>query len=447
LGFQSQNLNGLRRMVRQPMSGIPPGWGNTIMPLTRLRTESARAFARFSKDLRAGVAPLLGIAFVPMMGLVGAAVDYSRANAVRTSMQGALDAAALSLVRQNLSGNALTQSADAYFNANFDRTGVQNIQVSASSSTVSGGNAVTMSATGSVATTVLRVIGFSNIPITTGSTVVAKADGLGCVLSLNRSVSAAIAGQGSTTVDLRGCSLYDNSANTAALTVGGSASVSALSVGVVGGISGGSGLHASQGIYTGIGPVTDPYANDSFPTPGACTETNFKPKDPVTISPGVYCGGMNLNAGVAVTLSPGIYYIDGGDLTVNGGATLTGTGVTLVFTKHNRNDWPTATINGNANINLTAPQSGPTAGIVVFGDRQMPVGTSFKLNGGSTQYLGGAVYIPQGAVEYAGGAATSTSCTQIIGDTVSFVGNSSVAINCSSYKTKPFSSWSVRVAS
>lgn len=418
-----------------------------IMSSTRLRGLSALALARFLRDRRAGVAPMLALGLIPILGSVGAALDYSRANAVRTSMQAALDAAGLALARQSLSGDALTQSANSYFNANFDRSGVQNLQVTASVSAISGGNEYTLSASGAVSTLIVRVLGLTTMQINTASQVIAQADGLGCVLSLSKTASSAIAGQGSTNVNLNGCSLYDNSANATALTVGGSAQVSALSVGVVGGISGGSGLSADQGIRTGIGPVTDPYAGTTVAAPGACTDNNFKPKDTVTIGPGVYCGGMTLNAGVTVTLQPGIYYIDGGGLSVNGGATLTGDGVTLVFTSKNRGDWPTATINGNANINLTAPQSGPTAGLVVYGDPQMPTGTSFKLNGGATQSFGGAVYIPSGAIQYAGGAATSTSCTQIIGDTVTFVGNSSVAVNCSSYKTKPFSAWLVRLAS
>src|SRR4030081_2721756 len=36
----------------------------------------------------------------------------------------------------------------------------------------------------------------------------------------------------------------------------------------------------------------------------------------------------------------------------------------------------------SATVNLTPPISGSTAGIVVFGDRRIPVGTAFKFNGG-----------------------------------------------------------------
>jgi hypothetical protein len=51
--------------------------------------------------------------------------------------------------------------------------------------------------------------------------------------------------------------------------------------------------------------------------------------------------------------------------------------------------------------NLTAPTSGPTAGIVFFGDRKAPAGTVFKFEGGATQVFGGALYFPKGDVSSA----------------------------------------------
>src|SRR5262249_34548535 len=142
-------------------------------------------------------------------------------------------------------------------------------------------------------------------------------------------------------------SLYDNSDNVTALTVGGSARISALSVGVVGGLSPGSSdnIAAMNGIRTGIGPVADPYASVVMPSFSGCTQQNYTGKNTETIDPGVYCGGIKLNAGAVITLNPGIYYLDGGGLNINGGATLTGTGVTLVFTSKNGNNWATASIN------------------------------------------------------------------------------------------------------
>jgi hypothetical protein len=154
---------------------------------------------------------------------------------------------------------------------------------------------------------------------------------------------------------------------------------------------------------------------------------------------------MALQANANVTLNPGLYFIDRGNFSVNGNASIQGTGVTLVFTSSTMTDWPTATINGGAIVNLIAPSSGPTAGIVMYGDRNIPLGTSFKFTGGGTQYLGGAIYFPTGAVSFAGGAGTTTSCTQLIADTVTFNGNSNFAINCDGFGTKQFGPAGVRL--
>lgn len=404
---------------------------------------------RFLQDKKAGVAPILALGLIPLVGSVGAAVDYSHAAAARTSMQSALDATALMLSKagNNVSGTVLNTKASDFFNANFIHPDVYNVVVTAATSSNGGTASVNVSAAASVKTNFLGVLGISTIPLSVNSSVMAITDGLGCILALNPTASGAMTGQGSTAVKLTACSLYDNSNNTTALTVGGSATISALSVGVVGGVSGAANITTQQGIKTGAGPVTDPYAADSFPSFGACTAHNYSANKSETISAGVYCGGIAVNAGAQLTLNPGIYYLDGGNLSVNGGATLTGDGVTLVFTKKNSNSWATATISGNATVRLTPPKSGPTAGIVIFGDRNIPAGTTYKFNGGQGQYLGGAIYIPTGAIDFSGGDATSTSCTQVIGGTVSFTGNSSIAINCSSYNTKPFSPTVIKIVS
>jgi Flp pilus assembly protein TadG len=52
---------------------------------------------RFWKNRQGSVAPLLGIAIIPLMGAVGAAVDYTRASAAHTAFQASLDSAALML--------------------------------------------------------------------------------------------------------------------------------------------------------------------------------------------------------------------------------------------------------------------------------------------------------------------------------------------------------------
>jgi len=136
-------------------------------------------------------------------------------------------------------------------------------------------------------------------------------------------------------------------------------------------------------------------------------------------------------------MNPGVYIIDRGSLQMAGGATLQGTGVTIVLTSSTGANYADATINGGATLKITAPTTGATAGLAIFGDRNMPTSNTYKFNGGDNQIIGGAVYIPKGTLQYAGGNTTDTNCTQVIGDTVSFVGNSVLKINCGGSGTKP----------
>lgn len=273
---------------------------------------------------------------------------------------------------------------------------------------------------------------YSSEPVVIKGRAVALAgdNGNGCVLALNASASGSVSTQGSSHINLSGCSVYDNSSNGTALTNGGSATITADAVNVVGGLSGGSGISATRGINRGVSAIADPYASVNPPAFSGCNYNNLSIHTTVTLNPGVYCNGLQLNAGANVTLNPGIYYIDRGTFRINGSATLTGTGVTIVFTSSTGSNYANAAINGGATIDLTAPASGPTEGIVIFGDRNMPAGTTFSFNGGAGQIFGGAVYLPRAAIAYSGGASGSTNCTQLIGDTVSFSGDANLAVNC-----------------
>ena len=59
----------------------------------------------FLKDRRAGVTPMFALAIIPVFGLIGAAVDYSRANSVRTALQAAADATALAMSKDAASAD------------------------------------------------------------------------------------------------------------------------------------------------------------------------------------------------------------------------------------------------------------------------------------------------------------------------------------------------------
>ncbi|OKO73709.1 hypothetical protein AC630_27950 [Bradyrhizobium sp. AS23.2] len=275
---------------------------------------------------------------------------------------------------------------------------------------------------------------FGTGPVPIAARAVAKPNsGTGCVLALDPTASSAVSVSGSNQLNLIKCNLYSNSSASPSLSVNGNATVSANQVGVVGDVSGTSSITATNGIKTHIRPVADPYANVSPPPePQPCDPKNYTINSngkTTSLSPGCYSGNITVNAGATLNLSAGIYYLDGANLSVAGNATITGTGVTLVFTGSG-NKWGTASIGSNAIVNLTAPASGTMAGIAIYGDRNMPTGTSFNLTGGGSQNFTGAIYLPKANLSFAGGNGTSTSCTKIIADTISLTGTSNLQVNC-----------------
>jgi Flp pilus assembly protein TadG len=83
------------------------------MFVARITRRLLRRAARFPRADGGNIAPLLALALLPILGMVGAAVDYSRANCARTSMQAALDSTALMLLKGLASGRSPVRSHQA----------------------------------------------------------------------------------------------------------------------------------------------------------------------------------------------------------------------------------------------------------------------------------------------------------------------------------------------
>jgi Flp pilus assembly protein TadG len=76
---------------------------------------------RFRSDRRGQVAITFAFALIPIIGFVGAAIDYSRGNVVKVEMQSALDSVGLMLYKTapTLSVDQLQSAAQSYFLAVF----------------------------------------------------------------------------------------------------------------------------------------------------------------------------------------------------------------------------------------------------------------------------------------------------------------------------------------
>jgi Flp pilus assembly protein TadG len=111
------------------------------------------------------------LAIVPIVGLVGAAVDYSRATSARASLQSALDSAALMLSKEapGLTETQRTEKANAYFNAMFTHPEAKNAVVAATYNSAT--STLTMSGSANVDMTFSRIIGQDKMPIGASTTI------------------------------------------------------------------------------------------------------------------------------------------------------------------------------------------------------------------------------------------------------------------------------------
>jgi Flp pilus assembly protein TadG len=414
--------------------------------LHRLAGRGVGLVHRFATDCAGAYVIIFALAAPGLIGFAGLASEGGLWLYQHQKLQGAADSAALSaatLHGADATATLDTQSKGVAATYGFD-TGTAGTTVTVHTPPATGNYTANTKAVEVILTVSQpRLLSslFTSTPFTIRARAVALASnaGNGCVLALDPTASGAVSSSGSSAITLTGCAVFDDSNNSSsALTNGGSATISAESVNVVGGISGGSGITTVNGNHTGILPVADPYANVVPPAFSGCASNGSPYHSTVTLNPGVYCNGFKLNAGANVTLNPGIYYFDRGSFDIAGSATLQGTGVTLVFTSSTGSNWATATINGGATVNLTAPTTGTMAGLVVYGDHNTPLGTAFKFNGGANQTITGAIDVSTGYLQYAGNTgAGSSGCLQVIGDTVTFTGNSNLAVNCTGVGTKP----------
>src|ERR1700674_5981838 len=98
-----------------------------------LLRRTARHLSAFREATSGNVAMIFALSLIPLIGIAGAAVDYSRGNSAKADMQAALDATALNLAKNptvpSMTGAQLQASAQTIFTALFNRPEVQNITV------------------------------------------------------------------------------------------------------------------------------------------------------------------------------------------------------------------------------------------------------------------------------------------------------------------------------
>jgi len=160
------------------------------------RSRLLPSLRNFCIESRGNVAMTFALCALPMIGFVGAAIDYSQANSVKTDLQAALDSTALMLANEAANDSAGQLQADAlkYFNALFNRPVAKNIQISATYS-ANGGSSISVNGSVSLPTNFVQLIGYSNFTISGSSTTRWSSSRLRVALVLDNTGSMATHGK------------------------------------------------------------------------------------------------------------------------------------------------------------------------------------------------------------------------------------------------------------
>ncbi|WP_435417208.1 Tad domain-containing protein [Parerythrobacter aurantius] len=389
-------------------------------------------------DRRGNVLVIVAIGTTSLVGAAGVGVDTVQWYLWKRQLQQAADsgamAGALSLFQRNSWQQPSRDEVGRNYTGSYTITALRNPPTT-------GAYAGNTGAVEIIATTSQR-LPFSSLFLSAPPTIQVRsvatsvADGEFCVISLAQS-GTGVEVQGSAQVNL-GCGTSANSPDGIAVDLSGSSFLGSNPISAVGGID-----YAARNIANGTTmlpyglPVTDPLASRglSVPTsPANCTSQSgrVQPSDNVTLNPGRFCSGMDLKG--TVTLNPGVYIIDGNSLAINAGAVVRGEGVTFVLTGNNANSIATVSINGGADVELSAPDDtqDPTwAGILFYQD---PRGdATHTINGGADLDFEGIIYMPTGDISFSGGSTQAAECLLLIAEVVRFTGNSGLGNDCESH--------------
>ncbi len=373
---------------------------------------NSHSILRFCRNAGANVTVVFGIS-VPVLGLfAGASMDYARFSASQMKIRAIADGAALAGAQSMRLANYTPQSVTAVVNAyvaSQPATGLGPI----SASTVVDTTSVTVQLDQNISTVAAKFAGVTQMHVSAS----AKARLAGgrlpnCMISLDASAPAATSID-QATLNASGCQIYSDSSAADGLSVSGNAAIKASLVCSHGGVKNDGTASVAPAAQTDCPTLIDPLASRPQPTVGPCSFTNLKiTNGSQSITPGTYCGGLQISGNANVTLLAGTYVISGGELLLKAGSTITGSDVTIFLS----GTGATLNVENKSSVSLTAPASGPYSGMLIMEDRASPVGQQHTFASRNAPNMLGTIYLPQGYLSIGlkgggGGSGTAVGAT------------------------------------
>jgi hypothetical protein len=350
----------------------------------------------FRSCRKGSLGTVLAISLPAILGLIGIAVDYASFSSQRTQLQKAADAAAIAAAKE-LSITApnvarITAIADAVVRSQIPiGKGDSNVIVEA---TVTDENrSIRISLTQRKAAIMSQIVTPALTDLSVSATASLSGSQKVCIVALEGRSSAAIGLDNSARVTARDCAIFSNSNSPHGVTALGISLITSPTICSSGGYMGTSKNYATPQRLVDCPAKDDPLADRPPPQIGSCTnQQKLVITQTRSLTPGVYCGGVEITMGATVTLGSGVFVFKDGPLTVADGATLSGMNVGLHFSGVGaRFDF----LSG-AKIRISAPKDGPMAGILIHGDPSAESTRLHKVSSDDARVLLGVIYIPRG---------------------------------------------------
>src|SRR5579863_4146512 len=412
--------------------------------MVRTMTNNLERLRRFGKDEDGQALVLVCTGLVMLMLIAGLGVDVGYLRYQHEQMQKAADAGALAGASEYIyDSTKVTQAAQHESAANGFTDGSNGITVTV----LNPPTTAPFDSAGYVQVTVaqaqpnffMRVAGFNTTAVSATAVGSALGQASGCIYALDPSSSESFLVNGNVSVDTT-CGIRVESDNSTAMVENGNSGIiqatGGADIGVVGTNPGYTGNNFHPTPVTNIANFSDPLANQAPPTFTDNCPNNSKGTQisgNANLSPGVYCGGIQITGNGTVNFASGLYVMVGGGMTSSGNATLISAsgGMTVYNTYDQHNQYGPISIIGTATTSMVAPTTasgGDIAGVLFFQDRTAdPKQATLwnTLNGTAGSTFTGIMYFPTTNLDYSGNT-TTAQYQDIIAWDIKFDGNSSV---------------------
>lgn len=345
------------------------------------------------------IALTTALALPALMAVLGVAADYAQFASKRSELQAAADKAALSAAKElSLATSTTTTISSA---AKTFAAAVTESDIKTGVDIDSGARTVTVEIREEWTPFFAHFLGADITPIITSATAQLVGEGKVCVLALGP-FSEALELDNKAQITANGCGVYANSVDPEAISLKNKSKIKAELTCSAGGVANKGTI--TPAAMTDCPPLEDPLSGRATPSAGGCQYHDVSINTgTVTLSPGVYCDGLNISGSARVTFKEGTYILRKGALSFGGNAVVDGTHVGFYFDgKDAKMDFQ-----GSSTINLSGPKDGDMAGLLFFASHDNT--EEHRISSNNTQELTGTIYLPSGKLRVDPGAKVGES--------------------------------------